>query len=261
MTTQTAPAELRAEQSVAVVYPETDGEPLPDGETQAPLYQEIVPTLAQHFRDRPRTRVNGNTLLYYEEGNPRRHISPDCYVAFDVDVALIEAHNNYRLWAVGKAPDFVLEIGSASTADNDIGGKRALYAALGVGEYWRYDPTGGRFYGEPLAGEYRFEGRYLRYPLHRESDGMVWAHSPALSLDLCWIDGRLRFYHPVTQRWLLNFTETTDLLSAEYVALDAKRDALATERTALAAERAARQTAEARIAQLEAELRRRDASG
>ena len=246
MTTQTAPAEIWAGEPVAVVYPETDGEPLPDGETQAPLYQEIVPTLAQHFRDRPRTRVNGNTLLYYEEGNPRRHISPDCYVAFDVDVALIEAHNNYRLWAVGKAPDFVLEIGSASTADNDIGGKRALYAALGVGEYWRYDPTGSSFYGEPLAGEYLVDGWYLRYPLHRESDGMVWAHSPALSLDLCWIDGRLRFYHPATQRWLPNFTETTDLLAAE--------------RVALVSERAARQTAEARIAQLEAELRRRDAA-
>ena len=246
MTTQTAPAELRAGQPVAVVYPETDGEPLPDGETQAPLYQEIVPTLALHFRNRPRTRVNGNTLLYYEEGNPRRHLSPDCYVAFDVDVALIEQHNNYRIWAVGKAPDFVLEIGSASTADNDIGSKRARYAVLGVGEYWRYDPTGGSFYGEPLIGEYLVEGRYLRYPLHRESDGMIWAHSPALSLDLCWVDGRLRFYHPATQRWLPNFTETTDLL--------------ATERAALAVERAARQTAEARIAQLEAELRRRDAA-
>ena len=247
MTTQTAPAELRAREPVAVVYPETDGEPLPDGETQAPLYQEIVPTLALHFRDRPGARVNGNTLLYYEEGNPRRHISPDCYVAFDVDAALIEAHNNYRIWAVGKAPDFVLEIGSASTADNDIGGKRARYALLGVGEYWRYDPTGGSFYGEPLVGEYLVEGRYLRYPLYRESDGTVWAHSPALELDLCWVDGRLRFYHPATRRWLPNFTETTDLLASE--------------RAALATERAARQTAEARIAQLEAELRRRNADG
>ena len=247
MTTRTAPAAVLAGEPVAVVYPESDGEPLPDGETQAPLYQEIVPTLAMHFRGQPRTRVNGNTMLYYEEGNPRRHISPDCYIAFDVDVALIEEHNTYRIWAVGKAPDFVLEIGSASTADNDVGGKRALYAALGFGEYWRYDPTGGSFYGEPLAGEYLVDGQYRRYALYRESDGMVWGYSPALGLDLCWIDGRLRFYNPAAELWLPNFTETTDLLAAERAALDA--------------ERAARQTAEARIAHLEAELRRRDAAG
>ena len=247
MTTRTAPAAVLAGNPVAVVYPESDGEPLPDGETQAPLYQEIVPTLAMHFRDQPRTRVNGNTMLYYEEGNPRRHISPDCYVAFDVDVALIEEHNTYRIWAVGKAPDFVLEIGSASTADNDVGGKRTLYAVLGVGEYWRYDPTGGSFYGEPLAGEYLVDGQYRRYALHRERDGMVWGYSPALGLDLCWVDGRLRFYNPAAELWLPNFTETTDLLASE--------------RAALAEERTARQTAEARIAQLEEELRRRNAAG
>ena len=65
----------------------------------------------------------------------------------------IERNNTYRLWEVGKAPDFVLEIGSASTAEADLGRKRELYAELGVAEYWRYDATGGEFYGDPLVGE------------------------------------------------------------------------------------------------------------
>ena len=242
-----APPSVSPSPAGAVFYPESDGEPLPDGQHQAPLYRAIVSTLEIHFRDYPDTSVNGNTFIYYEEGNPRRHIAPDCYVAFGVNVAALLERNTYLLWEMGKAPDFVLEIASESTAAVDTGRKRILYAAIGCGEYWLYDATGDDYYDGPLEGGYLgSDGWYHSYPLHRESDGMVWAHSPALSLDLCWIDGRLRFYHPATQRWLPNFTETTDLL--------------ATERAALAVERAARQTAEARIAQLEAELRRRDAA-
>ena len=226
--------------SDAVFYPETDGEPLPDGMHQAPLYRAIVSTLEIHFRDRPDTMVNGNNFIYYEEGNPRRHISPDCFVAFDVDVAALLERNVYLLWEVGKAPDFVLEIASESTGATDTGSKRIRYAAIGCGEYWLYDATGGDYYGGPLEGGYLGnDGRYHSYELYRESDGMVWGYSPALGLDLCWVDGRLRFYNPAAELWLPNFTETTDLLAERSAAL---------------------QTAEARIAQLEAELRRRDAA-
>ena len=64
-----------------IVYPETDGMPLPDGEFQAPLYIRIVGTLRVHFGDDPETRVNGDTFIYFIKGNPRRSVSPDCYVA------------------------------------------------------------------------------------------------------------------------------------------------------------------------------------
>ena len=229
-------------QTKKVVYPETDGKPLPDGEYQAPLYVEILGTLRTHFSDRPDVHVNGNTMFYYEEGNPRRVISPDCYVAFGVDVERILRNNTYLLWEMGKPPDFVLEIGSSSTASNDLTTKRDLYARLGVGEYWKYDGTGGDFYREPLVGEYLEGGQYRRFDLHQEADGMVWAHSPTLSLDLCWDNGRLRYYDPATGTYLLNQEE-------EHAAVEA-------ERAAAQAERAARQAAEARVAELEAELRR-----
>ena len=219
----------------AIVYPETDGKPLPDGEYQAPLYIEIVGTLRTHFSDRPDVHVNGNTMFYYEEGNPRRVISPDCYVAFGVDVAAILRNNTYLLWDVGKPPDFVLEIGSSSTASNDLSTKRDLYTRLGIGEYWRYDGTGGDFYREPLVGEYLEDGQYRRFDLRQEVDGLVWGHSPTLNLDLCWENGRPRYYDPATATYLLNQGE---------------------EHAAVEAERATRQAAEARVAELEAELRR-----
>ena len=264
----TAPAPIKpgapaksARPSDAIFYPETDGEPLPDGQHQGPLFRAIVDTLALHFRGRPDVSVNGNTFIYYEEGNPRRHIAPDCYVAFEVDVDAILERNIYLLWEVGKPPDFVLEIGSESTGRTDTGLKRTRYAAMGCGEYWRYDSTGGDFYGEPLVGEYLADGQYHRFELRRDADGAIRGHSPALGLDLCWVEGRLRFYNPYTGAWLRDFFETHDLLEAEQAARQsadaARRIAESDRQTA----DAARQAAESRIAELEAELRRRDASG
>ena len=238
--------------ATAIVYPETDGMPLPDGETQAPQYIRVVGTIRVHFEDVPGARVNGNTMLYYIEGNPRVFVSPDCYVVLGLSerqLESIERNNVYLLWDVGKAPDFVLEIGSKSTANVDLGRKRELYAELGVREYWRYDPTGEDFYGEPLVGERLEEGEYRPIALHYESDGRVWAHSEALNLDLWWEDGDLRFWDPVADRWLLNHEEEKQRADRERVGrLEAE--------SRVSEERAARLEAEARLAELEAEVRR-----
>ena len=223
--------------ATAVTYPETDGMPLPDGEHQAPLYIGVVGTLRTHFEDVPGVRVNGNTLMYYVEGNPYRSVSPDCYMArlSDEQWESIERNNVYLLWEVGKAPDFVLEIGSRSTSKADLGGKRDLYAEIKVGEYWRLDATGGDFYGEPLVGEYLVNGEYRRFEMRYESGGRVWGHSDALNLDLWRIYGELRFWDPVAERWLLTQQEErAGRVEAESRAV----------------------IAEARVAELEAELRR-----
>ena len=230
-----------------IVYPETDGMPLPDGEYQSPLYIRAVGTLRIFFRAVPGVNVNGNTFIYYVEGNPRRSFSPDCYVVFGLtDAALqslsLEGNNTYLLWEFGKPPDFILEIGSPSTAGADLGSKRDLYAELGVGEYWRYDGTGGDFYGEPLVGERLVDGEYRRLEMRREDDGRVWGHSEALNLDLWWVDGELRFWDPVAERWLLSHEELHDIR----MAAESRADE----------ERASRMAAETRVAELEAELRR-----
>ncbi len=232
----------QARDQTSIFYPESDGMPLPDGEYQSPLFRKIVGTLENHLRDRPGAWVNGNTFLYYEEGNPRRFVSPDCYVVFGVDVDSILRFNTYRLWEVGKPPDFVLEIGSPTTKDVDLREKRELYARLGIGEYWRFDGTGGDFYQEPLAGEYLEEGEYRRFELRRESGGMVWGHSPALNLDLCWSGGHLLFYDPDSGDWLLDYEAMQSALQS------------AEERADTAEERA--DAAERRAQELEAELQR-----
>ena len=219
--------------------------------------------------------MNGNTFIYYVEGEPRRSVSPDCYVAFDLsDFALeslsIDGNNTYLLWEVGKPPDFVLEIASESTARVDLGRKRELYESLGVSEYWRYDETGGKFYGEALVGERLVDGEYRRYELHVESDGREWSHSEVLNLDLWWIEGELRFWDPVAGEWLLTQEEehTGRRMAEEHaeeehagrmVAEAGRQMAEAGRRMAeehAEEERAGRLAAEARLAELESELRR-----
>ena len=44
---------------------------------------------------------------------------------------------------VGKPPDLVLEVASESTGRRDYTFKRDGYEKMGVGEYWRFDPSGG----------------------------------------------------------------------------------------------------------------------
>ena len=249
--------------STEIIYPETDGMPLPDGVFQDPLFREIVSTIATYFKDQPNTVVSGNTFIYYEEGNPRRSVSPDCYVVYDSDVELLLSNNTYRLWEMGKPPDFALEIASVSTATVDTGSKRELYARLGIPEYWRYDSTGGDFYGEPLVGEYLVDGEYRRFEMRHEPDGRVWGRSPALNLDLWWDDGRLHFWNPKTGRWLLNQEEAQAALEAERAArqsaearLDQERARLDQERARADQQRARADQERARADALKAELRR-----
>ena len=246
MTTRPA---AQTQTQTAIVYPDTDGMPLPDGHFQDPLFREIVTTIETHYKDRPDILVSGNTFVYYEEGNPQRFVSPDCYVALGISKESIERFNTYRIWEVGKPPDFALEIGSPSTANTDLIQKRQLYARLGIGEYWRYDATGGDFYGEPLTGEYLAEGQYRRFELNYEPNGLIWAHSPTLNLNLCWENGRLRIHNPTTNEWLLNQEEEQ---AARQAAEQARQSA---EQERHAADQA-RQAAEARVLELEAELRR-----
>ena len=220
-------------EAATIVYPETDGMPLPDGYHQSPLYVKAVSTLDVHFRDRTGVDVNGDIFIYYQEGNPRRNFSPDCYVALDLTEDGLESlarNNTYLLWEVGKSPDFILEIASESTAETDLGFKRDLYESIGVREYWRYDQTGGDFYGEALAGESLVDGVYQPLSVRRESDSRLWSHSAVLNLDLYWDNGDLRFWDPSSGEWLRDHQETHDALV----------------------------TAQARIAKLEAQLQHRN---
>ena len=162
---------------------------------------------------------------------------PDMLIAFGVDAAAIAATNGYVIDEVGKPPDFVLEVASASTGRRDYTVKRIRYARLGVLEYWRFDHTGGRFHNAPLAGDRLVNGHYEPIATETDEQGRIWGYSAALGLWLCWDAGRLRFHDGVrfledpSELAASRDAERTARLSAE-VQRDAARDERDLERQA-----------------------------
>ena len=183
--------------------------------------------------DRTDVFIDTNSIVYYDPTDRNRRVQPDVYIAFDVDADTIRHRNGYVIWEVGKPPDFVLEVASESTADNDTGYKRDLYARLGVQEYWRFDRTGGELYGAGLAGEYLEGGAYRPVPIRTDADGAEWGYSPMLRLNLRGRDGRLELQDPVTGEVL---TDRRGQRLARIAAED-ERDAAMEERDAVAQER------------------------
>ncbi len=189
-------------------------EPLPDAMYQEPILREIMYLLEDRLITVPGRRdvfLSSNTFICYNRSNLNVRIGPDCYVAFGVDAAAIRGQRLYLPWAAGKFPDFALEVASESTYENDIGDKRRIYETLGIGEYWRFDATGGDLYGEPLIGERLADGAYQRIELTREADGSIRGYSPVLDLILSWEpqpdgEGWLCFYDPATGQRLPSYS-------------------------------------------------------
>ena len=198
------------------------------------------PSLAEHFGNPDTTIILSEVAAALIPTRTYEGVLyPDLLVAFDVNPGLWGARNGYLIPEQGKPPDFVMEVASESTARRDETLKREAYAAMGVPEYWRFDPTGGSRYSTHLAGDRLVDGLYVPIAIHRTDDEHLWGHSASLNLDLCWEEGDLRFWDPVARRYLHTFMEEST----------ARREAEA---------RAA--AAEERVRQLEEELRRRQNS-
>ena len=220
-------------------YPEPDGEPMPDPEYQDRNIRSARYQLDGFYHHRPGTYVSGNTVIYYQRGNPRRNVSPDCYVAFNVDYSRIAYRDSFWVWELGKPPDFALEVASQSTASVDIGPKMAIYAEMGVIEYWLFDRTpDGEHYGFRLAGFRLVNGRYEPIPVVADGPDRLGGYSPTLGLDIRWeYDavleyGIIRFYNPLNGEYLLDYDASFGALEDARAARDIARSEV---RTAYAA--------------------------
>lgn len=227
-----------------VHYPDSDGLPMAESDFQREPLTYAVESLRFHFRDRKDVYVSGNMFIYYEKGNPGAVVAPDVFVVMG---APNHDRRSYLLWQEPKAPDFVMEITSASTRSEDQGTKRGLYAFLGVREYWQYDPTSD-YLKPPLRGLQLQVENYVPLPAHSSLDGGIVMRSAVLGLDLRLEKGRLRFYDPATNEQLLSYQEAElqrreEMQARQRAEAEARREA------------AAQQAVEARLAELEATLR------
>jgi len=103
---------------------------------------------------------------------------------------------------VGAPPAFVLEIASEKTVKVDVRDKPAKYLAMGVGEYWRFDPSGGELLQPALQGERRVGDAWRPIIIGLDDGGLLSGHSRALGLTLHAHGHRLRFCDPHTGTWL-----------------------------------------------------------
>ena len=227
---------------------------------QSYLIALTIETLRDHFHHRlGRTDalVNGDGYLCQNPGEARRSPHPDCIVALNLPIPperIEDEANGYTISEIGQPPDFVLEIASATTGARDYTTKRELYASLGVREYWRFDHH--VIHEVPLAGDVLIGESYEPLPIHREPDGTQWGYSPALDLELCWVERHLRFRDPVTKEFLPTMAEERERREEVESRLDAvqsQRDVAEARRDAAEAERDA---AQARARELAEEIRR-----
>jgi Uma2 family endonuclease len=241
-----------------VDYPDSDGEPMAESDIQRDYLTYAVESLKAHFAAREDVYVSGNLLIYYEEGNPRATVAPDCFVVFGVPN---HRRRTYKLWLEGQvAPAFALEITSLSTRGEDLGAKKGLYSYLGVREYWQYDPSG-EFLKPRLRGLTLVDGDYREIRRASPFGADFSLPSEVLSLELHLRAGELRFRDPATGRFLLSYDELqTAQREAEAARQEAELARGAADAARLAAEQQAREEArkreqlEARLAELEARL-------
>ncbi len=231
-----------------IYYPESDGQPMAETDAQFYPLTETVLALRQRYADRDDVYVSGDLLVYYRMNDNTVRLALDVFVVFGVEDHL---RSSYIIWREGgKTPDFVLEIASPGTYVRDMTEKRALYAAFGVTEYWRFDPTG-QLFTPALVGERLAEdGEYEPIEIGMDDDGMLRGYSEVLGLDVCQRpDGDLRMYDPETQTWLSYLAEE---VAARQAAEAARDEAEAARNEA----EAARNEAETRARILEEQLRR-----
>jgi Uma2 family endonuclease len=202
-----------------IYYPESDGKPMGETDVHIDAVIYLREALRDYFRDDPQVYVAGNMLLYYEEGNPVACVAPDVFV---VQGVAKRERRTYRLWDEGQPPSVVFEITSRGTRLEDLGTKRAVYAMLGVQEYFLYDPLG-EYLRPPLQGYRLQEGEYQRIP--PEADGGL--ISQTLVLELRVEEGRLRLVNPATGELLLTPAEAQAARRAAEAELERLRAELA----------------------------------
>jgi hypothetical protein len=107
-----------------VVYPSSDGKPMAETDQHRNLTVYVIEALKARYADRPDVYVSGDNFIFYQEGDPRKRVSPDAYVVFGVPM---RERDSYKAWEEGgRLPDVVFEFTSRKTRHEDTHKKPLL---------------------------------------------------------------------------------------------------------------------------------------
>lgn len=148
----------------AIEYPESDGKPMGETDFHIAAILYLRAALRAFFRHVTDVYVAADMLFYYEEGERNVYKVPDVFI-----VKGIAKHDRrtYKLWEEKTPPTVIFEITSKGTRWEDTGDKKGLYAALGVQEYFLFDPLG-EYLKPRLQGFRLVQGAYQSMPLAQD---------------------------------------------------------------------------------------------
>ncbi len=227
-----------------VDYPESDGEPMGETGFHVGATLRLYDALCQFFSSREDIYVAADMFLYYEEGNRYANKAPDVMVIKGVDK---HVRRTFKIWEERAAPCVIFEITSKSTMAIDMVTKSALYATLGVREYFLFDPLH-EYLEDALLGFRLENSEYVT--LSADKNGRLF--SEELGVLLSPENEFLRVIDPQTGKPVPSFKEA--MLRAEQEAQRAEQEAQRAEQeTQRAEQEAQRAEQEAQRAEQEAQ--------
>ncbi|MBD6620081.1 Uma2 family endonuclease [Komarekiella sp. 'clone 1'] len=173
----------------AIVYPESDGQPMAENTKQFELIVLIKKNLDLLFADDPNVFVAGDLFWYPVQGDNVTRRAPDVMVVFGRPKA---DRGSYLEWQEDNIPpQVVFEILSPSNSAKEMIAKYKFYERYGVEEYYLYDPETGE-----LSGWLRSGSELAEIP---QMTGWV---SSRLGIRFELSDNELQIYRPDGQRFL-----------------------------------------------------------
>ncbi|MBI4615774.1 MAG: Uma2 family endonuclease [Planctomycetes bacterium] len=240
------------------LYPGDVEDAMPEGNLARWIATYILETILRVVAVLERDAAYANLPIYYKEGEPGKHVSPDVFylrgVPYDVNL------ESYLLWKTGVPPRVAFEIVSKKNPWKDRVKNRQIYEMLGIEEYFWFDPRKAKLEALRLDAS---SGRYV--PLAPDDSGRF--ASPNLGLEVG-VEGRILAlyqhgkYLTPTQELLKqleqDLAERVRELAARDQELAARDQELAARERDLAEERRRREELERRLRKLEGRSQRND---
>lgn len=183
---------------------------MPEGITHFLLSVNLTSMLLAFFANRRDAKVFGNVMMYYEEGNIKKVVSPDLMACFGLEKMPTRV---YKIWEEKIVPSVVVEFASEATWFNDVSTKLAIYQRLGVKEYYVYDVEYAHLPAPLMA--YRLDNGVLE-EIEISNKRIL---SEFLNLELVDTGETLRLFNPETGEFLM----TSEEMAAELARLKAQQ--------------------------------------
>ena len=227
------------QQLPALIYPDSDGQPMADNTKQFRSIVVIKENLELLFAAIADVFVAGDLLWYPIQGDNKTRQAPDAMVVFGRPKG---DRGSYKQWEEDNIPpQVVFEILSPGNRLKGMAQKLKFYERYGVEEYYIYDPDGVELIGWLRSGE--------ELEIIEEMNNWV---SPRLGVRFQLTSDNLEIFSPTGERFL-TFVELAQLREQERQRAEQERQRADEALTQLEQER---QRADEALSQLEQERQR-----